>query len=45
MSHSCMSNTKTIMNEDLSVDVRAVLPIPRGTEITKATRTNITGVG
>merc|ERR1719481_264668 len=36
MSHSCMATTKTILNEDLSVDVRAVVPIPQGTEITKA---------
>jgi len=36
MSHSCLSNTKTIMNEDGSVDVRAVLEIPRGQEITKS---------
>ena len=32
---SCISNTKTIWNEDETVDVRAVLPIKRGTEITK----------
>ena len=36
MSHSCLSNTKTIMNEDLTVDVRAVVAIPRGAEITKS---------
>jgi len=36
MSHSCMANTKTIMNEDQTVDVRAVLAIPRGQEITKS---------
>ena len=36
MSHSCTSNTKTIMNEDQTVDVRAVLPIKRGSEITKS---------
>jgi len=36
MSHSCLSNTKTIMNEDGSVDVRAVLEIKRGQEITKS---------
>jgi len=36
MSHSCTSNTKTIMNEDQTVDVRAVLAIPRGAEITKS---------
>ena len=32
---SCICNTKTIWNEDETVDVRAVLPIKRGTEITK----------
>jgi len=36
MSHNCTSNTKTIMNEDGTVDVRAVLAIPRGAEITKS---------
>jgi len=36
MSHSCISNTKTIMNEDLTVDVRAVMPIKKGQEITKS---------
>ena len=36
MSHSCISNTKTIMNDDLTVDVRAVLPIKQGAEITKS---------
>ena len=36
MSHSCIANTKTIMNEDLTVDVRAVTAIKRGTEITKS---------
>jgi len=36
MSHNCTSNTKTIMNEDQTVDVRAVLAIPRGAEITKS---------
>lgn len=36
MSHSCISNSKTIMNEDQTVDVRAVLAIPRGAEITKS---------
>jgi len=36
MSHSCLSNTKTILNEDKTVDVRAVVQIPQGTEITKA---------
>merc|ERR1712117_710709 len=36
MSHSCTSNTKTIMNEDQTVDVRAVMKIPRGAEITKS---------
>jgi len=35
MSHSCIANTKTIWNEDETVDVRAVLPIKRGFEITK----------
>jgi len=36
MSHSCTSNTKTIMNEDQTVDVRAVMKIPQGAEITKS---------
>jgi len=36
MSHNCTANTKTIMNEDQTVDVRAVMAIPRGTEITKS---------
>jgi len=36
MSHNCMANTKTILNEDLTVDVRAVVAIPQGTEISKA---------
>jgi len=36
MSHSCLANTKTIMNEDGSVDVRAVLEIKRGQEISKS---------
>ena len=36
MSHSCISNTKTIMNEDQTVDVRAVMAIKAGTEITKS---------
>merc|ERR1712128_413400 len=36
MSHNCTSNTKTIMNEDQTVDVRAVMKIPRGAEITKS---------
>ena len=36
MSHSCVSNTKTLMNEDQTVDVRAVMAIKAGTEITKS---------
>ena len=36
MSHSCIANTKTLLNEDQTVDVRAVLPIKRGQEITKS---------
>jgi len=35
MSHNCMANTKSIMNEDGSVDVRSVLEIKKGQEITK----------
>ena len=33
---SCICNTKTIMNEEEVVDVRAVMPIKRGCEITKS---------
>jgi len=36
MSHNCVCNTKTVMNEDQSVDVRAVMAIKRGCEITKS---------
>jgi len=36
MSHNCVCNSKTIMNEDQSVDVRAVMPIKRGSEVTKS---------
>ena len=36
MSHSCIANTKTILNDDLTVDVRAVMPIKKGMEITKS---------
>ena len=36
MSHSCVANTKTLMNEDQTVDVRAVMAIKAGTEITKS---------
>lgn len=41
MSHSCLSNTKSIMNEDDSVDVRAVLEIRKGQEITKTYCTSL----
>jgi len=36
MSHNCVCNTKTIMNDDQTVDVRAVMTIKRGMEITKS---------
>ena len=36
MSHCCLANTKTILNEDQTVDVRAVMPIKKGMEITKS---------
>jgi len=35
LSHNCTANTKTIMNEDRTCDCRAVMPIPKGSEITK----------